>query len=122
MFCNRSDLITVIIIYGILGRCESVCKKFEWTEKKMKKKNETNRPTRCPVICSFLSVVAAPTESISWSAKQRAGNTKRALAKQRAPRPAQQYCTRMMGTRIAHTSAGYKEVVFFLLPGQHYTP
>lgn len=42
MFRNRSDLITAIIIFGILGRCERVCKKFEWTEKKMKR---TDRPT-----------------------------------------------------------------------------
>jgi len=51
MFRNRSDLITAIIIYGILGRCERVCKKFEWTEKK----NETNRPTDsrgCPTMLS----------------------------------------------------------------------
>jgi len=53
MFRNRSDLITAIIIYGILGRCERVCKKFEWTEKKKMKR--TDRPTRVVVLlCSPL--------------------------------------------------------------------
>lgn len=103
MFRNRSDLITAIIIYGILGRCERVCKKFEWTEKK----NETNRPTdrptrvvlpRSPLRCRRAN---GPTDSISWSAEQRAGNTKRALAKQRTRTTIYYYyCSRMTGTRV----------------------
>lgn len=62
MFCNRSDLITVIIIYGILGRCESVCIKFEWTEKNEKKNKNMKRTGRRVVLLYALSSPLSPRQ------------------------------------------------------------
>jgi len=65
----------------------------------------TDRPTdsRRPATLSSPSSRRAngPTDSISWSAEQPAGNTKRALAKQRTPTTIYYYyCARMTGTRV----------------------
>lgn len=84
MFCNRSDLITVIIIYGILGRCESVCKKFEWTEKNEKKKMK--RTGRRVVLLYALSSPLSPRQQNPFHGlRNNAQETQNALWRNNAP-------------------------------------
>lgn len=104
MFRNRSDLITAIIIYGILGQCERVCKKFEWTKKKW------NEPTdaSCPAMLSSPSSPRQRADRLHfmvcgttrWKHKTRFGETTQPPPPSTPTTIYYYCCARMMGARV----------------------